>query len=330
MRTITGLFDSRPDAERAVEYLVQHHDIDRNAIQVHAAGSENVTAGTHERRDESHHGFVVSLDALGLPEEDHVTYAEGMRRGGIMVSVRVPESRLDAVADAFESNGAVDLDARAADWRQGGWAGGGGGLIGGKAAGSSATPDSMPAVNPDAAQAGWTGGGSAIGSTAARGEGSDQVHSTYAGTNRIGARGTEEDITRPVNAGIASSPPVRPAGPAALAAAGAGASLSAIRGSAEDARRAASVGFDGPGTGAGPAPGSAAAGAQPLPERGGPADAGSPTPQTTATGRHESSQRRSRVRSYAAGEPPRPSEVQAEGEHRRNPGSTPPTFDPGL
>lgn len=112
MPTITGLFDSRPDAERAVEYLVQHHGIDRRVIQVHAAGSENVTAGTHERRDESHHGFVAPPD---LPEANRIAFAEGLRRGGILVSVRVPEDRQSAVADAFRSNGAADLTARGQD-----------------------------------------------------------------------------------------------------------------------------------------------------------------------------------------------------------------------
>lgn len=291
MRTITALFDSRPDAERAVESMVQRHNLDRSLIQVHAAGAANATAGTHERRDEAHHGFVSPLDALGLPPDDHVSYAEGLRRGGILVSVRAPEDRLDAVADALESNGAVDLDARETDWREGGWTGGGGGLIGGKAAGSSATPTSMPAVNPDAGQAGWTGGGGAIAATAAtatRAE-SDVTHSTYAGLSHIGARATDEDINQPVNAGIASAPPVRPAGPAALAAAGAGASASALRGSGADARRAASEGFEGPGSGAGPAAGGAAAGAQAGPT-GGPtggtsmaADTGSRAPQTSGS-----------------------------------------------
>ncbi|MCB4823408.1 YsnF/AvaK domain-containing protein [Roseicella aerolata] len=195
MRTITGLFDSRPDAERAVEYMVQHHDIDRNAIQVHAAGSENVTAGTHERRDESHHGFVASLHDLSLPEEDRITYAEGLRRGGILVSVRAPEDRLDKVADAFESNGAVDLEAREAEWRQGGWTGGGGGVIGGMAGGK------------------------------------DAAGPASTGTGQGGARATNAGTAKPVDAGIAP-PPVRPVGPAAQAVAGAGTGTSAPRGTA--------------------------------------------------------------------------------------------------
>lgn len=286
MRTITALFDSRPEAERAVTALVQDHGLDRDRLQIHAAAP----------REEMPHDALASLRALFLPDQDRALYGEGVRRGGTLVSADVPEALVGQVSEAFEQHGAVDLDAREAEWRAAGWTGaapedaawtGGGGLIGGKAAGSSATPDGMPAVNPDAAEHGWTGGGSAIGSTAATRDAPEPVGigATYAGTSYIGARSTEEDITKPINAGIASSPPVRPAGPAALAAAGAGSSTSALRNAAGDAARAAAMGNEGPGSGAGPAAGSAAAGEAPLPGRGAPAagparQAGAPQPGT--------------------------------------------------
>ncbi|GGC38090.1 hypothetical protein GCM10011504_15570 [Siccirubricoccus deserti] len=123
MRTITGLFDSRAEAERTVETLVQQHGIDRNRVTVTAAGSENVTAGTTERRSEEHHGFLASLRDLFMPDEDRATYAEGLRRGGIMVAVQASDDQVEAVMDAFERHGAVDLDAREAEWRAGGWTG---------------------------------------------------------------------------------------------------------------------------------------------------------------------------------------------------------------
>jgi uncharacterized protein (TIGR02271 family) len=256
MRTITRLFDSRAEAERAVETLVQQHGIDRDRVRIH--GTEDATAGTEATRSGAPHGVLDSLRG-----RDQARYGEGLRRGGIMVSAEVSEEQARQAADTFSRHGAVDLDAREAQWRADGWPGGA------NAPGSSSTPDSLPAVNPDAAEHGWTGGGGAIGSTAATRDGPERqgVHSTYAGTSYVGARSTDEDITKPVNAGIASSPPVRPAGPAALAAAGAGASTSALRGSERDAALAASVGNEGPGTGAGPAAGSAAAGQAPLPGR---------------------------------------------------------------
>jgi hypothetical protein len=254
MRTITRLFDSRAEAERAVETLVQQHGIDRDRVRIH--GTEDATAGTEATRSGAPHGVLDSLRG-----RDQARYGEGLRRGGIMVSAEVSEEQARQAADTFSRHGAVDLDAREAQWRADGWPGGA------NAPGSSSTPDSLPAVNPDAAEHGWTGGGGAIGSTAATREGAEPagVGSTYAGRNRMGARGTDEDVTRPINAGIASSPPVRPAGPAALEAAAP--STSARRGAAGDAARAASMGNEGPGTGEGPAAGSAAAGEAPLPGR---------------------------------------------------------------
>jgi hypothetical protein len=88
MRTITGLFDSRPEAERAVEALVQQHGLDRDRIQVQAAGSANATAGTMEERKEEHHG-----------------YRTGDGGGAIMVSLLVPEDQAGMVQEALASHG---------------------------------------------------------------------------------------------------------------------------------------------------------------------------------------------------------------------------------
>jgi len=123
MRIITGLFDSRAEAERAVEALVQQYGIDRDLVQVHAAGADNVSAGTMEQRSEDHHGFLASLRDLFLPDPDRATYAEGIRRGGIMVVAQMPDEKADSAMDAFERNGAVDLDTREAEWRKEGWTG---------------------------------------------------------------------------------------------------------------------------------------------------------------------------------------------------------------
>jgi hypothetical protein len=91
MRTITGLFDSRAEAERAVETLVQQHGLPRDRIQVQSAGSANATAGTMEARSESHHGFR--------------TEETGDQAGGIMVSVLVPDDQAAAALDALARHG---------------------------------------------------------------------------------------------------------------------------------------------------------------------------------------------------------------------------------
>lgn len=89
MRTITALFDSRPEAERAVETLVQQLGLPREKIQVQASGAENATAGTDEKRSESHHGFK----------------AAGGAKPGIMVSLLVQDDQASAAQEALTGNG---------------------------------------------------------------------------------------------------------------------------------------------------------------------------------------------------------------------------------
>ena len=94
MRTITGFFDSRPAAERAVETLVQQLGLDRGGIQVQAAGAANATAGTDEQRSESHHGFQ----------------AAGGTMPGIMVSLIVPDDQAAAASEALTRYGGMTED----------------------------------------------------------------------------------------------------------------------------------------------------------------------------------------------------------------------------
>lgn len=167
-RTITGMFDSRPEAERAVEHLVQQLGIDRAQVQVHAAGTENVTAGTTGQRSEDNHGFLASLRDMFLPDEDRASYTEGVRRGGILVTAEVPEARLEDAFDAFERNGAVDLDEREAMWKQEGWTGyAGDAVVGTSSDGSrtgmsatagttAATATGMPTTRTTAGMSGTT------------------------------------------------------------------------------------------------------------------------------------------------------------------------------
>lgn len=55
------------------------------------------------------------------PGLDPRVYAEGVRRGGTLVSAEVPDDRAEAVRDALLAAGAVDIGARAAEWRAAGW-----------------------------------------------------------------------------------------------------------------------------------------------------------------------------------------------------------------
>lgn len=66
-------------------------------------------------------GLIGGLVDLGVPENDAQYYAEAVRRGGALVTVRADESRADEVADILRSHGAIDIEGRVERWREGGW-----------------------------------------------------------------------------------------------------------------------------------------------------------------------------------------------------------------
>jgi len=109
-RTITAMFNSRAEAERAVQALASQIGLDRGAVDIGSGSQAN-----------EQEGFLSSLKSLFVPDEDRYGYAEGMRRGGAVVTAQVEETRLDRAMDVLEEHGAVDLDEREAEWRQAGW-----------------------------------------------------------------------------------------------------------------------------------------------------------------------------------------------------------------
>ena len=120
-RTITALFESRAEADRAVNELVQDLGLDRANISLVA--QEATTATTTASTSQAEPGFWSSLKEMFMPDEDRATYAEGVSRGGIMISVQAEEAHIEQVETVLERNGAVDLDEREAQWRQEGWTG---------------------------------------------------------------------------------------------------------------------------------------------------------------------------------------------------------------
>jgi uncharacterized membrane protein len=66
-------------------------------------------------------GLIGGLVDLGVPENDAQYYAEAVRRGGALVTVRADESRADEVTDILRSHGAIDIEGRVERWRESGW-----------------------------------------------------------------------------------------------------------------------------------------------------------------------------------------------------------------
>ena len=66
--------------------------------------------------------LVGSLIQAGVSENDAHVYAEGVRRGGALVSARVDEQRQAEAEAALQRFRGVDAETRGADYRASGWA----------------------------------------------------------------------------------------------------------------------------------------------------------------------------------------------------------------
>jgi hypothetical protein len=68
-------------------------------------------------------GLVGALTESGVPEQDAKYYAEGVRRGDVLVTIRTNEAHADRVCDVLDRHDAVDVDDRVQNWRSRGWNG---------------------------------------------------------------------------------------------------------------------------------------------------------------------------------------------------------------
>jgi hypothetical protein len=71
-------------------------------------------------------GLIGALVDWGVGEEEASFYLEGVRRGGALVAVRVPDEQAELVAKVMDQPGLVDIQSEAKSWRESGWEGYGG------------------------------------------------------------------------------------------------------------------------------------------------------------------------------------------------------------
>lgn len=82
-----------------------------------ADGDDSEMTGGQE-----HKGFWASLADLFLTDDDRSVYAEGLRRGGYLVTVSGYAFDLhDRALDILDDEGSIDLDERAKAWESEGW-----------------------------------------------------------------------------------------------------------------------------------------------------------------------------------------------------------------
>ncbi|WP_237168686.1 YsnF/AvaK domain-containing protein [Paracoccus shandongensis] len=120
--SVSALFDSEAEAQRAVDRLVQA-GIPSASIRMVAGGSGATTA-TAAGTDNRDKGFWDSLGDFFFPDEDRYAYAEGLSRGGYLVTVTgLAASHYDLALDILDDEGSVNLDEREQSWRSEGWGG---------------------------------------------------------------------------------------------------------------------------------------------------------------------------------------------------------------
>ena len=125
--TLTALFDSRKDAEDAVERLIAS-GIPKDRIRL-VPGNEIDPKDDPdswrevEQTPQQRMGILESLRGLFFPDDERLTYGEHLRRGCYLVSVQVTDAEHDGALDILDDEGTVDMDAREDRWRAGGWTG---------------------------------------------------------------------------------------------------------------------------------------------------------------------------------------------------------------
>lgn len=66
-------------------------------------------------------GLIGVLTHVGVPAADAAYYNEGVRRGGTLVAIRAEDSAANGIASILSTNGAVNIEERAASYRSEGF-----------------------------------------------------------------------------------------------------------------------------------------------------------------------------------------------------------------
>ncbi len=117
-RALTAFFDTKGAAQQAVSDI-EAAGVPRGDVTMVEGGAG--TAGVASAS--THEGFLASLKDMLMPEEDRYSYAEGLRRGGTLVSVKAGRVDMARLLDILDRDGAVDMDQRETSWKGEGWTG---------------------------------------------------------------------------------------------------------------------------------------------------------------------------------------------------------------
>jgi stress response protein YsnF len=124
-KTIVGVFDDRTEAEQVRSQLV-NLGLSTDDIVVQGSGASSTTTSSSYSHG-THGGGIKNFfkDLFGMDDDDTTGhYAEAVRRGSYVVCATArSEEQAERVATVMRTAGAVDVDNRAARWREQGWSG---------------------------------------------------------------------------------------------------------------------------------------------------------------------------------------------------------------
>jgi uncharacterized protein (TIGR02271 family) len=126
---LTAMYDNRGAAEEAIERLVKLGIPRTDCRLVEGSSTSQSSTASASSYDQGGRvgdpyeskGFWDSLADLFMPDEDRYTYAEGLRRGGYLLSLQVSDAQYEQALDILDDEGTINIDERAQAWRSEGW-----------------------------------------------------------------------------------------------------------------------------------------------------------------------------------------------------------------
>jgi uncharacterized protein (TIGR02271 family) len=119
------MFDSRSEAESARERLTASN-IDASRVRIidnQTSGSSTGSSSGSTSESTEGQGFWSQMKELFVPDEDRHSYAEGVSRGGVLLTAEIDEDDADRACQILEQSNSVDFDQREQDWRNDSWTG---------------------------------------------------------------------------------------------------------------------------------------------------------------------------------------------------------------
>lgn len=116
--SLAALYDDDTTARQAADELMQM-GIPETDISISRSEAGGYSSGRRATTEE--HGFFATLKSMFGADDDASTYAEGVRRGGSLLTVTVDDAQVQQAEAVLEQFSPVDVDQRSAGWRQSGW-----------------------------------------------------------------------------------------------------------------------------------------------------------------------------------------------------------------